>query len=76
MKHVLLAACRQNETAADASIGSSYQGAWTWGLTSTYKAMKSPSIERLFGAAAGKTTSFGQHPILEGPNDLVAQKFL
>lgn len=78
MKHVLLSACKQNETAADVPIKLTYQGAWTWGLTTSYKAMKSPTIEKLYGEASGKVVGagFGQHPILEGPYYLVAQKFL
>jgi hypothetical protein len=77
MKHVLLAACKQNETAADAFI-CTYQGAWTYGLTTSYKALKSPKVWELYGAAAARVISggFGQHPIMEGPKDLVEAVFL
>ena len=36
--HVLISGCKDNKTSADAYINKTYQGAFTWALTSAIKA--------------------------------------
>jgi hypothetical protein len=71
MNHVLIAACRSDQTAADASISNDYHGAFSYYLCKTLgengRSMdRSALIQRLQSALA--TGHYEQVPQLEGPS--------
>ncbi|HUG66654.1 MAG TPA: caspase family protein, partial [Pirellulaceae bacterium] len=68
MNHVLLAACRSDQTAADARIGGSYNGAFTYHLCEAARAIgASVSYERLIADVRARLQQglFSQVPQLE-----------
>ena len=70
-RHVLLGACEDRQTAADAQIDGDYRGAFTWALG---KAIKENSgkltYDSLIKAAASHLAKFDQHPQLECPKTI------
>ncbi|MGE5247704.1 MAG: caspase family protein [Verrucomicrobiota bacterium] len=76
---VLLAACRDNQTSADAFIDGAYHGAHTYYLCRSLRAARwTPSYRELVSAtgAALSQTGFDQVPQLEGPARLLSCRFL
>jgi hypothetical protein len=72
---VLLAACRDDQTSADAFIDGKYRGAHTWHLCQTIrKATRNPTCRELVAATAPalSRSGFDQVPQLEGPARLLA----
>lgn len=73
---VLVAACEDSQTSADAKIGDTYQGAGTYSLISALKATPTMDYHDLvasmnsFMVAGGYT----QRPQLNGPTNLYSQK--
>ena len=71
---VLIAACRDDQTSADAWIEGKYRGAHTWYLCRTLRnAGRNPTYRHLASAtgAALSRAGFGQVPQLEGPSRLL-----
>jgi metacaspase-1 len=67
-RHVLLAACEDRQTAADAHIGGTYRGAFTWGLGQAIRdANGNLTYDALIKAAAAKMQAYEQKPQLECP---------
>jgi metacaspase-1 len=67
-RHVLLAACRDSQSATDAYIGSTYNGAFTWALCSVLRqAGPDLTYAALMSQAAALMSDYGQVPQLECP---------
>ncbi len=67
-RHVLMAACEDRQTAADAVIDGDFRGAFTWALGMAIKENNGKlSYDDLVKAAASHLTKYGQHPQLECP---------
>jgi metacaspase-1 len=74
-RDVLLAACEDRQTAADAKIGSKWRGAFTWAVGKAIRAAKGDlTYEALIQQAAANLTSYEQKPQLECPTELQALK--
>lgn len=77
MNHVLLAACRDNQTAADALIGGRYNGAWTWSLVGSMKRFTNKTVSEVFMAADLRIRpKYEQRPVLEGSREMKSRLFL
>ena len=74
-EHVLMSGCKDDQTSADAHINNTYQGAFTWALTSAIKA--NPDITwkeahaKVLAALKGRYT---QIPVLSGNDSLLNRK--
>ena len=69
--HILLAACRDDETAADAYINSRYQGAFTWALCQALaNSGGTITYQEAMRQAGLLLNDYGQHPQLECPPGL------
>jgi hypothetical protein len=67
-RDVLLAACADHQTAADAHIGGGYHGAFTWGLGKVIREAKGDlTYETLIRRAAASMKAYEQKPQLECP---------
>lgn len=67
-RHVLLAACQDKQTAADAHIEGDYRGAFTWGLSTAINESNGQlTYGELIRRAAENMDSFEQIPQLECP---------
>ena len=67
-RHTLLAACEDRQTAADAEIGGTYHGAFTWGLGQAIReANGNLTYSALIKQAAAKMQDYDQKPQLECP---------
>lgn len=67
-RHVLLAACEDRQTAADAHIGSDYRGAFTWAIGEAVKeANGNLTYDKLIKRAASHLKKYDQKPQLECP---------
>jgi len=76
---VLLAACREGQTSADALIGSAYHGAHTYYLCSSLREAGWTPTYRALAASVGAAIArdgFDQIPQLEGPARLLSSVFL
>ena len=80
MNHVLYAACRDNETAADSVIGGRPNGAWTWGIMRAAGKNIQNGIgnDDLFRNAKVnvKAAGYEQNPVLECGLHLRSRPFL
>ncbi|MEM3794112.1 MAG: caspase family protein [Candidatus Bathyarchaeia archaeon] len=79
MKHVLYAACRDNQTAADAYIGGRYNGAFTYFLCRRLRdangdVTRGELVRRVRESL--RYHGFGQIPQLEGPRERRQKKVL
>jgi hypothetical protein len=69
-RDVLLAACEDRQTAADAEIGSKWRGAFTWALGEAIRGAKGDlTYEALIQRAAANLKSYEQKPQLECPTE-------
>ncbi len=77
-RHVLMAACQDRQTSADARIDGAWQGAFTWSVATTLAAAASPPTYGALLAAAGEKLKdrFTQIPQLECPTALADRPFL
>jgi hypothetical protein len=67
-RHILLAACEDRQTAADARIEGEWQGAFTWALSRAVKnASGDLTYEALIQQASANLQGFAQRPQLETP---------
>jgi len=76
---VLLAACREDQSSADAPIGASWHGAHTYYLCRALRHANWIATYRALAASMGDALSragFGQVPQLEGPSRLLSSRFL
>jgi hypothetical protein len=76
---VLIAACREDQTSADAMIGDAYHGAHTYYLCRALRDANWNSTYRALVASAGVALAragFDQVPQLEGPSRLLSSPFL
>lgn len=77
MNHILMSACRENQTAADAYIDGKYNGAWTYGLTKGLGVVITPAVRDIFYAATLTIKSdYEQRPQLYGKTSLKNRLFL
>ena len=79
MNHVLFAACRDNQTSADANIGGHYNGAFTYYFCKHLRdaqgsLFRSELLKRV--RASLKFNGFSQIPQLESPKDKKTKKIL
>jgi metacaspase-1 len=76
-RDVLLAACEDKQTAADAEISGTYRGAFTWALG---QAIRQAGGKLTYGSLIKKTAAkmmeYEQKPQLECPPTLTKKKFL
>lgn len=77
-RHVLLAACRDDQTAADAYIDDDYRGAFTWSLVSTLrKSDGNMTYGELIEASRAKLAgTYTQIPQIDAPGELGNRPFL
>lgn len=76
-RHILLAACEDRQTAADARIEGRYRGAFTWGLGKAIRdANGNLTYDELITRIGANLAAYGQIPQLECPSELRALKFL
>ena len=69
-QHVLLAACEDRQTAADARIEGDFRGAFTWALSRAIKdANGDLTYDQLITGAGSNLQNFDQRPQLECPSD-------
>jgi len=76
---VLLAACREDQTCADAPIGASWHGAHTYYLCRALRHANWIATYRALAASMGDALAragFDQVPQLEGPSRLLSSRFL
>lgn len=76
---VLLAACRENQTCADAPIGATWHGAHTHYLCRALRHANWIATYRALAASMGDAIAragFDQSPQLEGPSRLLSSRFL
>lgn len=67
-RHVLLAACEDRQTAADAHIEGDYRGAFTWALGQAIReAQGNLTYDRLIQRIGANLREYGQTPQLECP---------
>ncbi len=78
MNHILLAACRNDQTAADASFGGRPNGAWTYAILRALKTLKNPSAQDIYRCASLflRNDRFEQVPVIEGPKALKERLFM
>lgn len=70
-KHVLLAACEDRQTAADARIEGEFRGAFTWSLSKAIKdANGDLTYDELITHAGGNIADYDQRPQLECPPEM------
>jgi hypothetical protein len=68
-QHVLLAACEDRQTAADAHIGADYRGAFTWALGQAIKEANGDlTYDELITRAGANLHDYDQRPQLECPS--------
>ncbi len=76
-RHVLLAACEDRQTAADARIDSAYRGAFTWALGKAIReANGNLTYDELISRAGANLLKYEQKPQLECPPQLRNLKVL
>ncbi len=76
-RHVLLAACQDKQTAADAHIDDDYRGAFTWSLTQAINGANGDlTLAELISNAGNAIRRYEQIPQLECPDHLRDRKFL
>jgi hypothetical protein len=76
-RHVLLAACQDRQTAADARIAGDWRGAFTWSLGEAIKESNGDlTYDDLISRAAAKIQDYEQRPQLECPANLRHVKVL
>jgi metacaspase-1 len=74
---ILLAACRDEETAADALIDSAYRGAFTWSLnTAIRESNGNISYGDLIDRSAHLLQNYTQNPQMDCPEALQGRRFL
>jgi hypothetical protein len=74
-RHVLLAACEDRQSAADAYIEGDYRGAFTWALSKAIKdANGNLTYGKLISNAGANLRDYEQKPQLECPSDMHKQK--
>ena len=74
-RDVLLAACEDRQTAADARIGRKWRGAFTWALGKAIRGAKGDlTYEALMQQAAANLKKYEQKPQLECPTELQTVK--
>jgi hypothetical protein len=74
-RHVLLAACEDRQTAADARIEGDYRGAFTWALGRAIKdANGNLTYDQLITRTGANLKAYEQRPQLECPSELRALK--
>lgn len=74
-RHVLLAACEDRQTAADAHIAGDYRGAFTWALGQAIRdANGDLTYDRLIQRIGAKLREYGQTPQLECPPEMNRRK--
>jgi hypothetical protein len=74
-RHVLLAACEDRQTAADAYIDGNYRGAFTWALGQAIRdANGDLTYDRLIQRIGASLREYGQTPQLECPPEMRKQK--
>lgn len=77
MNHILMSACRENQTAADAYIEGKYNGAFTYGIIKALGCVLTPTVRDLFYAATLVIKSdYEQRPCLCGKTSLKNRLFL
>jgi hypothetical protein len=70
-EHILLAACEDSQTAADARIEGEFRGAFTWALTRVIQESNGDlTYEELIQRACAKLSDFEQKPQLECPQEV------
>ena len=70
-QHVLLAACEDRQTAADARIQGDFRGAFTWALSQAIKdANGELTYSELITRAGANLREYEQRPQLECPREL------
>jgi hypothetical protein len=76
-RHVLLAACQDRQTAADARIAGDWRGAFTWALSGAIQESNGDlTYDELISRAAAKIQDYEQRPQLECPANLRHVKVL
>jgi len=76
-QHVLLAACEDRQTAADARIEGDYRGAFTWALAKAIKeAHGNLTYDELITRAGANLKDYDQRPQLECPSEMLNRKVL
>jgi hypothetical protein len=76
-RHFLLAACESRQTAADAHIEGTWQGAMTWGLSKAIVESNGDlTYDELIARAGANLQNYDQRPQLECPTELRTKKFL
>lgn len=69
-KHVLLAACEDRQTAADAKIEGEFRGAFTWSLTKAIKEANGDlTYDELITRSGANIADYDQRPQLECPDE-------
>ena len=77
MNHILMSACRENQTAADAYIEGKYNGAFTYSIIKALGCVLTPTVRDLFYAATLTIrTDYEQRPCLYGKTSLKNRQFL
>lgn len=77
MNHILMGACREDQTAADAYIEGKYNGAFTYGIIKALGCVLMPTVRDLFYAATLTIKSdYEQRPCLYGKTSLKNRLFL
>ncbi len=70
-RHILLAACQDRETAADAKMGDKWRGAFSWALgRAINEANGHLTYSKLIKLASANLGDYTQHPQLESPTKL------
>jgi hypothetical protein len=76
-RHVLLAACEDRQTAADARVEGTYRGAFTWALGKAIREANGDlTYDDLIGRAGANLLKYDQKPQLECPAQLRNLKVL
>lgn len=77
-RHVLMAACQDRQTSADARIDGQWQGAFTWSIAAALaEATSPPTYKALLAASDAKLRDrFTQIPQLECPPEIADRPFL
>jgi hypothetical protein len=76
-RHVLLAACEDRQTAADAHIEGDYRGAFTWALGRAIRGAQGHlTYDQLIRRVGSNLREYGQTPQLECPSELGGLKVL
>lgn len=73
--HVLISGCKDNQTSADAYINNTYQGAFSWALTSAIKSNPDTTVRQAHQQAlASLKGRYTQIPQLSGDDSLLDRK--